>query len=326
MIYTWASATDKGLVRSNNEDAVAPRDMGIETAPFVVGVADGMGGHTGGEVASRIALDTALEMEGDVVARAEAANRAVLAAARRDPALTGMGTTLTLGSFGDDAVDIGHVGDSRAYLLRDGEIEQITTDHSLIAQMLARGEISPDEAAVHPYRSVITRAIGLESEVEVDRERRHLQIGDRVLFCSDGLSGMLDVDEIRDILTTEKHPTEAVWSPSAATSCTRLVGWMVGSEGSDEPTDRLLIASLPALGSGIVPIAGTELPSARRPRVHNLSLAMTTEVPMAGNVDLPNRTPSFDESTTAGLGRVADAALREVDAQIADIREAGSRR
>jgi len=179
MIYSWATATDIGLVRDHNEDSVAPRDMGIETAPFVVGVADGMGGHTGGEVASAIALQAALAAEEDVVTRVEIANRAVVDAAAGDPELKGMGTTLTLGSFADDAVEIGHVGDSRAYLLRGRYLEQITTDHSLVSEMVARGDITTEEAAVHPYRSVITRAIGLQPEVEVDREYRSLQMGDR---------------------------------------------------------------------------------------------------------------------------------------------------
>jgi len=212
MIYSWATATDIGLVRDHNEDSVAPRDMGIETAPFVVGVADGMGGHTGGEVASAIALQAALAADGDVVARVEIANRAVVDAAAGDPELKGMGTTLTLGSFADDAVEIGHVGDSRAYLWRGRYLEQITTDHSLVSEMVARGDITTEEAAVHPYRSVITRAIGLQPEVEVDREYRSLQMGDRVLICSDGLTGMVDVDTIRDILMAESHPTESVWA------------------------------------------------------------------------------------------------------------------
>jgi len=212
MIYSWATATDIGLVRDHNEDSVAPRDMGIETAPFVVGVADGMGGHTGGEVASAIALQAALAAEEDVVTRVEIANRAVVDAAAGDPELKGMGTTLTLGSFADDAVEIGHVGDSRAYLLRGRYLEQITTDHSLVSEMVARGDITTEEAAVHPYRSVITRAIGLQPEVEVDREYRSLQMGDRVLICSDGLTGMVGVDTIRDILMAESHPTESVWA------------------------------------------------------------------------------------------------------------------
>jgi len=212
MIYTWATATDTGLVRSNNEDSVAPRDMGIETAPFVVGVADGMGGHAHGEVASGIALETALGTDGGVVQRVMAANQAVVAAAAADPSKKGMGTTLTLGSFADDAVEFGHVGDSRAYLLRRDTIEQITTDHSLVTEMVARGDITLEEAKVHPYRSVITRAIGLQPKVEVDREWRDLRVGDRVLLCSDGLTGMVSIDDIRNILMAETHPTDAVWS------------------------------------------------------------------------------------------------------------------
>lgn len=212
MIYTWASATDIGRVRDHNEDSVAPKDMGLETAPFVVGVADGMGGHTSGEVASRIALAVAIAAEGDIVEKVRSANRAVIEAASEDPALLGMGTTLTIGYFADAAVEIGHVGDSRAYLLRGGHLDQITTDHSLVAEMVARGDLTADEAAVHPYRSVITRAIGLQPKVEVDRERRTLGVGDRVLFCSDGLTGMVGPETIRDILMAESHPTESAWT------------------------------------------------------------------------------------------------------------------
>ncbi len=212
MIYTWATATNTGLVRDHNEDSVAPQDMGIETGPFLVGVADGMGGHVGGEVASRLALEAALEHGGDVVDRVQAANRAVAEAAGNDPSLRGMGTTLVLGWFADDAVDIGHVGDSRAYLLRSSDLEQITTDHSLVTEMVARGEISAEEADTHPYRSVITRALGLQPEVEIDRERRTLQSGDRVLICSDGLTNMVDTGKIRDILLEQSHPTDAVWT------------------------------------------------------------------------------------------------------------------
>jgi len=212
MIYTWATATNTGLVRDHNEDSVAPQDMGIEAGPFMVGVADGMGGHAGGEVASRLALEAALAAEGTVVERVRAANRAVLDAATGDPALQGMGTTLVLASFVDDSVEIGHVGDSRAYLLRSPDLTQITTDHSWVAEKVASGEITAEEAKTHPYRSVITRALGLQPEVDIDRERRTLQSGDRVLICSDGLTNMVASDQIRDILLEQTHPIDAVWS------------------------------------------------------------------------------------------------------------------
>ena len=212
MIFTWATATHTGRVRTNNEDSVGPRDMGVETGPFVAGVADGMGGHVGGEVASRLALRAALEADGDVVERLRAANLAVAEAAAADPGLRGMGTTLTLARFDGGTVEIGHVGDSRAYLLRDGNLRQITTDHSLVAEMVSRGEISPEEADAHPYRNVITRALGLEPEVRIDRERADLRHGDVVLVASDGLTGMVEDREIRDLLMEGEHPSDAVWT------------------------------------------------------------------------------------------------------------------
>ena len=212
MIYTWATATDTGLVRDQNEDSVAPRDMGMETGRFVVGVADGMGGHRHGEVASDIALEAALETDGDARQRVRAANRAVVEAGDDDPDLKGMGTTLTLAVFDGTDLEIGHVGDSRAYLLRGGELEQLTTDHSLVAEMVARGDITADEAAVHPYRSVITRAIGLQREVEIDRFHCRIEAGDRVLLCSDGLTGMVPAERILEIMVGEPNPTETVWS------------------------------------------------------------------------------------------------------------------
>ena len=132
MTYAWASATNRGLVRDDNEDSVAPRDMGVEHGRFVAGVADGMGGHVGGEIASRLALDTVMDCDGDAAARIEAANHAVVGAVGADPSLYGMGTTLTIGIFDDDGVEIGHVGDSRAYLLRGPDLIQLTADHSLV--------------------------------------------------------------------------------------------------------------------------------------------------------------------------------------------------
>jgi protein phosphatase len=212
VIFNWATATDIGRVRTHNEDSVAPRDMGVETGPLVVGVADGMGGHVGGEVASRVALEAAMESDGGVVDRVSAANRAVSEAARADAGLRGMGTTLTLARLEGDHLSIGHVGDSRAYLLRDGRLRQLTTDHSLVAEMVERGEISAEEAEIHPYRNVITRALGLDPEVDVDEAETTLHDGDILLLASDGLTGMVEHDRIREILEDEDQPPDAVWS------------------------------------------------------------------------------------------------------------------
>jgi len=172
----------------------APDDQDIargEVADnFLAAVADGMGGHIGGEVASRLAMEAAVAAGGDAVARVLAANAAVVETARDRPRLTGMGTTLTLAVFTGDLVEIGHIGDSRAYRYREGKLEQLTRDHSLVAEMVASGELRPEEAATHPFRSVITRALGLESAVSVDLVQSDLLPGDRFLLCSDGLTTM----------------------------------------------------------------------------------------------------------------------------------------
>jgi serine/threonine protein phosphatase PrpC len=215
MTFAWAAATDSGLVRSHNEDALWPRpeggevDRGESAGPFLAAVADGMGGHVGGEVASGVAIEAAVAAAGSPVDRVRAANLAVVDAARRRPRLAGMGTTLTLALFSGDALEIGHIGDSRAYLLREGNLEQLTRDHSLVAEMIAAGELRPEEAPLHPFRSVITRALGMESSVVVDRVRRELLPGDRVLLCSDGLTTMLEDGQVAALLGAGTGPEAA---------------------------------------------------------------------------------------------------------------------
>jgi serine/threonine protein phosphatase PrpC len=217
MTYTWATGTEIGLVREHNEDSVWPRHQngsGLATGTahhsFVTAVADGMGGHVGGEVASQVAIETAADVEGDAVTRALAANLALIDTVRHRPRLAGMGTTLTIAVFSDDEVDIGHIGDSRAYLYRKGELSQITRDHSLVAEMMEAGDLTPEDAAMHPYRSVITRALGLDHSVDVDRFQIHLRDGDRLLLCTDGLTSMIEDDGISRILHANSNPAEAV--------------------------------------------------------------------------------------------------------------------
>ena len=205
MRFTWATRTDPGLVRDHNEDAVLP-EAGTDGSDdhLVTAIADGMGGHAGGEIASETAISTVAAVAGDAAIRIEAANLAVLDAASHRPRLSGMGTTLTVGIFdGRGTLQIGHVGDSRAYLLRDAKLTRVTTDHSFVGEMLATGRMTEEEAEVHPYRSVLTRAVGLEATVEVDVHRLDLADGDRILLCSDGITAMIDDDAIRSVLTTE---------------------------------------------------------------------------------------------------------------------------
>ncbi|MFQ5948447.1 MAG: SpoIIE family protein phosphatase [Acidimicrobiia bacterium] len=213
MIYTWASASDVGLLRDHNEDAVHPQDDGQTAGLLVAGVADGLGGHVGGEVASRLALQAAVAEEGPPGARVAAANSAVVRSVIQDPRLAGMGTTLTLGIFDDDGtLAIGHVGDSRAYLYRSGRLRQLTTDHSLVAELLEAGKIRPEEVETHPHRSVVTRALGMGALVEADELQQPLEDGDRVLLCTDGLTTMVPDDAIEELLEESPTPTEAVWA------------------------------------------------------------------------------------------------------------------
>jgi len=196
-------ATDIGKVRDGNEDSFL-------VEPPLYAVADGMGGHRGGEVASQLALETvetlARSGKDTLAEQVRAANRAVYETAQRDRAVTGMGTTLTAARIVDGAAHLAHVGDSRAYLQRGGSLRRLTHDHTLVNRMVEAGEITSDEAAVHPHRNVLTRALGTEPDVKVDVEEVVLMDGDRLLLCSDGLFGMVNEDQIQAILEAEPDP------------------------------------------------------------------------------------------------------------------------
>jgi protein phosphatase len=196
-----ATRTDVGRVRPGNEDAFLVTDD-----VRLVAVADGMGGHQAGEVASATAITALLARveEGDSIADAiSRANDAVVTKAAEDVSLRGMGTTLTAGVVDGSSLLIGHVGDSRAYLLRDGALRQLTTDHSVIAELVAAGELTEAEALVDPRRAMITRALGIDASVVVDVLEVELVPGDRLLLCSDGLTTMVRDDGIAEILATE---------------------------------------------------------------------------------------------------------------------------
>ncbi len=213
MKYSWATSTHPGLVRDSNEDSVYPDSDGTDPGPVLVAVADGMGGHAAGEVASRIAIDTVSTSEGPLGERVEDANRSVMEAAENRADQHGMGTTLTAGLFGPDGtLEIGHVGDSRLYLFRRTTLLQVTNDHSLVAEYLASGAISAEEAANHPRRNVITRALGIGWDVTADTHTVHLRPGDRVLICSDGLTTMVTDDDIAAILATQPAPQATGWA------------------------------------------------------------------------------------------------------------------
>lgn len=197
-----AFRTDVGKVRANNQDAPI-----VSEKLRLYGVADGMGGHKGGEVASTSARDDLLrELEGKTPSVAalsgaiEEVNRQIYHQQEHDDALTGMGTTLSVLWMSDNFVYIGHVGDSRVYLLRDGEFKQMTLDHSLVEQLVREGVLTEEEAQNHPMRNIITRAIGTDESVEVDVVVEERRKGDLWLACSDGLHGMVDDRQMRDAL------------------------------------------------------------------------------------------------------------------------------
>jgi protein phosphatase len=261
--------TDVGRVRDGNED-----EKLVDDRIGLFAVADGMGGHVGGEVASSTALEAlrAAVAAGapirDAIARA---NDAVIERAAADERLRGMGTTMTAATLAaGGTLLIGHVGDSRAYLARDDDLTQITEDHSLVEEMVRGGELTPEQAEVHPRRSVITRALGMDAGVDVDLYPVELHTGDRVLLCSDGLTSMIRPDEIASILRRERDPQAAA---------NKLVDAANAAGGEDNITVVILDAAegdaVPAVAEREV-IGDAEAPAPRKERQRRL--AGTTRV------------------------------------------------
>lgn len=202
---SFGSRTDVGLVREHNEDSLL-------VAPPLFVVCDGMGGHEAGEVASEMAIRTmenladSIKDSQSMISAVEAANLNVIKAPRQGIGREGMGTTMTAAKVTGERVMIAQVGDSRAYLLHNGRIQQLTRDHSLMADLIESGQITEAEARFHPNRSVITRAIGSDPYMQPDIYELNLSSGDRLLLCSDGLNAMLDDYQIEEILRDVTDP------------------------------------------------------------------------------------------------------------------------
>ena len=201
--------TDVGRQRQSNEDS-------FYESPPVFAVADGMGGARAGEVASRMAVEAfgeAADRDAGPEARLESiarlANRRIYELAQGDDAYRGMGTTLTAVIVGGREIAVGHVGDSRLYRLRGGELERLTTDHSLVEEYVRAGRLAPEEAESHPQKSIITRALGVEADVDVDTLTCDACDGDVYLICSDGLTGMVAESEVADILVNRSSLEQA---------------------------------------------------------------------------------------------------------------------
>jgi len=226
------AGSDVGRMRSGNEDSYF-------CGQTVFAVADGLGGHQGGEVASAAAVEPLAGLDGREFAEprdaAEAlanaireANQAILDRAAGDPALYGMGTTVTAAAAGDGYIQLAHVGDSRAYLLREGALDQLTTDHTVVGELVRRGRLTPEQAAIHPERSILTRAVGLDPRVPVDLpDPLELRSGDQLLLCSDGLTEAVDDDQIAELLSA---------APDGHAACRSLIDTANGAGGPDNIT------------------------------------------------------------------------------------------
>jgi serine/threonine protein phosphatase PrpC len=204
-----AALSHAGRKRRQNEDAFV-------LEPPLFAVADGMGGARAGEIASSLAAAALQESDGNgasgearVAALIEEANRRVFRRATEDREASGMGTTMTVALVEEDRVAIGHVGDSRAYLIREGRLEQLTDDHSLVAELVRSGKLTPEEAEIHPQRAVITRAVGTEPDVDVDTFSVQGEPGDLFLICSDGLTDMVDEATILDAVEQKRGDLKA---------------------------------------------------------------------------------------------------------------------
>ncbi|HVB94636.1 MAG TPA: Stp1/IreP family PP2C-type Ser/Thr phosphatase [Acidimicrobiales bacterium] len=277
------SASDVGLVRSTNQD------LALETSSLFA-VADGMGGHAGGEVASRLAIDAltaAFGRQPTGVGLADAvtsANAVVWAHSQENADLRGMGTTLTAVALvdegGHDVLALVNVGDSRSYRFHDGELTQITKDHSLAEEMVLSGELTPAEAAFHPHRHILTRALGVSPDVDVDVWRIRPIRGERFLLCSDGLTNELGNNQLIEVLSTVADPQAAA---DLLVRAARTHG------GSDNITAVVIDVIVGDEDTGSVPAVATMSPAFVDP-TGLASDGVSTPQPLAvPEINIPNR-------------------------------------
>jgi protein phosphatase len=264
--------SDPGRVRDNNEDAHL-----VDDRLTLFAIADGMGGHVAGEVASW----TAIEALRAAVANGRAindaitlANDAVIEKATSDPALTGMGTTLTaVVTAGGSRLLVGHVGDSRAYFMHDGDLVQLTDDHSLVGELVREGRLTREQAEAHPQRAIVTRALGVDPGVDVDVYTVDVVPGDRVVLCSDGLTDMVRERDIERILRGEPDPQRAaellVDAANAAGGIDNITVVVVRVDEIDEDVaadpEALLVDDAPPTPVNI-PAPDVEVPADPAPR------------------------------------------------------------
>ncbi|HRH18569.1 MAG TPA: Stp1/IreP family PP2C-type Ser/Thr phosphatase [Aquabacterium sp.] len=254
MDFEFFSQTDTGRIRNNNEDSVA-----MDPAAGVAVLADGMGGYNAGEVASQMACDFILgEMvrwlfeasksatDADVKRAMDIcvdnANRAIFTAANSNPTFAGMGTTLVVTVVRPGRVLIGHIGDSRAYRLREGRLQQVTKDHSLLQEQIDAGILTPEQAAVSANKNLVTRAVGVEDFVLLETRVHDVQDGDTLLMCSDGLSDMIQDREIEEIMGSTSDLSDMaarlISAANASGGRDNIAVMLIRAHGASEPAPR----------------------------------------------------------------------------------------
>jgi protein phosphatase len=268
----YGARSDVGLLRELNEDA-------MYAGPRLLAIADGMGGHAAGEVASRVAIESVAPLDDDqpgadlvtsLREAVETASHFLQDMVEADSALDGMGTTLTALLFSDRRLGLVHIGDSRGYLLRDGVLNQITHDHTLVQHLVDEGRITPEEASTHPQRSWITRSLTGRGELELDLSIREVREGDRYLLCSDGLSGPVSEETIADTLRNATSPQQAcdqlielALRAGGPDNITAVVADVIGSDVADEAPIVGGAAATPVTASG----DGPDTPAGRAARL-----------------------------------------------------------
>ena len=314
IMFNAAIRSNVGLVRQNNQDS------GYVGPNFLL-IADGMGGHAGGDVASAItvsrlaALDTpqhSTDLLGELRSAILEANERINAAVEERPELAGMGTTVTALMRQDSRLCLAHIGDSRAYLLRNGELTQMTSDHTFVQMLVDEGRITEDEAEHHPQRSVVMKVLGdVGSTPELDMSIRNAQLGDRWLLCSDGLTGFADVRDIKQILETVENPDDA---------CDQLVDLALDGGGADNVT--VIVSDIveadperaedPGSNAGSVRInphyalLGSSAESTRQMNVVNDDPAADTDIMHADDIAAMGNDRSADDTAGAAQPTSAD--------------------
>jgi PPM family protein phosphatase len=312
----YAARSDVGMLREGNEDSA------YAGARLLV-VADGMGGHVGGEIASAAAVETLRKLDTDVPAPEllAALERAVKEANDRlhtivegKPSLQGMGTTLTAMLWSGSHVALVHIGDSRAYLLRNGELFQITHDHTLVQSLVDQGRITLDEAASHPQRSLLLRALDGRGEVDPDLALREAQVSDRYLLCSDGLSGVVSAETIHQVLSAQPEPLGAIKQlidlanrSGGPDNITCVVADVIDLTQQQAPTARPMLAGAAAnvASPGTAPVRAGDTPAQRAAELHD-----TLPQPAVGfdGMPPPAPAPGGPPVQTAGAPRSAPMA------------------